>query len=213
MQNIAIFGAGGLGREIACLIKNINKVTPIWKFIGFFDDGVEKGSIINNTEVLGGIQELNKWKDKLAVAICVGAPHTLFKIRQSITNRCIYFPNIYAPDTIFINRDSLDIGEGNIFSYSCIVSLDITIKDFNLFNGLVSIGHDAKIGSFNAIMPKVSISGGCVLNNNNFLGTGAVILQNIKIGNNVRIGANSTIFKHTKDNLLYIGNPASKFEY
>ena len=38
MKDIAIFGAGGFGREVACLIKRINEKEPTWRFIGFFDD-------------------------------------------------------------------------------------------------------------------------------------------------------------------------------
>ena len=40
MKDIAIYGAGGIGREVACLIRMINesKEIPEWNFIGFFDD-------------------------------------------------------------------------------------------------------------------------------------------------------------------------------
>ena len=38
MKDIAFFGAGGFGREVACLIKRINEKEPTWNFIGFFDD-------------------------------------------------------------------------------------------------------------------------------------------------------------------------------
>ncbi len=38
MKDIAIYGAGGFGREVACLIHIINKKTPQWNLIGFFDD-------------------------------------------------------------------------------------------------------------------------------------------------------------------------------
>ena len=38
MRDIAIYGAGGLGREIACVLKKINMVTPTWNLLGFFDD-------------------------------------------------------------------------------------------------------------------------------------------------------------------------------
>ena len=40
MKDIAIYGAGGFGREIACLIQMINKSEkkPKWNIVGFFDD-------------------------------------------------------------------------------------------------------------------------------------------------------------------------------
>ena len=31
MKNIAIYGFGGLGREVACLINSVNDVNPEWK--------------------------------------------------------------------------------------------------------------------------------------------------------------------------------------
>ena len=44
MENIAIYGFGGLGREVACLLNNINKIYSEWNLIGFFDDGVVFGT-------------------------------------------------------------------------------------------------------------------------------------------------------------------------
>ena len=38
MKKIAIIGAGGFGREVACLINAINEKSKEWDFIGFFDD-------------------------------------------------------------------------------------------------------------------------------------------------------------------------------
>ena len=43
MKEIAIYGAGGCGREVACIIELINQEKRVWNFIGFFDDGIKKG--------------------------------------------------------------------------------------------------------------------------------------------------------------------------
>ena len=45
-KDIAIFGAGGFGREVLALIKEINRIEPQWNILGFFDDGLEKGEIV-----------------------------------------------------------------------------------------------------------------------------------------------------------------------
>ena len=47
VKDIAIFGAGGFGREVACLLRKINAVEPTWNFVGFYDDGLEKGSRVD----------------------------------------------------------------------------------------------------------------------------------------------------------------------
>lgn len=58
MKDIAIFGAGGFGREVACLIISINNHIECeddhWNLIGFFDDVKEKGFKTEFGEVLGG---------------------------------------------------------------------------------------------------------------------------------------------------------------
>ena len=39
MKDIAIYGFGGFGREVACVIQAINEIEPTWNLVGFFDDG------------------------------------------------------------------------------------------------------------------------------------------------------------------------------
>ena len=41
MKKIAIYGAGGFGKEVACLINRINANGGDWQLIGFFDDNTK----------------------------------------------------------------------------------------------------------------------------------------------------------------------------
>lgn len=215
MKDIAIYGAGGLGREMACLISMINesKEIPEWNFIGFFDDD----SSLHGTQneygtVIGGIDELNQWSNSIDIVIAVGSPNAVKAIANKISNPLVEFPNIIAPSVTFFDKKNVKMGKGNIISTNCTISCNVTIGDFNLFNGYIPVGHDAEIGNFNVIMPSSNISGGVKMGNCNFMGTQSVVLQNLKIGNHVRIGANSVIMRNTKDGLLYMGNPAKKME-
>ena len=61
MKDIAIYGAGGLGREIACLINMINKKELTWTFIGFFDENKKIGECNEYGCIIGGMAELNSW--------------------------------------------------------------------------------------------------------------------------------------------------------
>ena len=213
MKDIAIFGTGGFGREIACLINIINKETPTWNIIGFFDDNPQlKGTKNEYGEVLGGIQELNEWNRDLDVAIAIGNPNIIEKIVNNIHNEKVNFPNIIAPSTIWLDKDNVKMGKGNIICSRCMMSCNITIGDFNIFNGNIPLGHDCVIGNYNVVMPSVNISGGVIMGNGNFLGVQSVVLQYLKIGNNVRLGANSVMMRNAKDGLLYMGNPAKKME-
>lgn len=215
MKDIAVFGAGGFGREIACLIRLVNESLekPKWNFIGFFDDNAElKGSSNEYGNILGGKAELNAWNTPLDIAIAIGNPKVVKLIAESINNPLIDFPNIIAPNVTFLDRNNIRMGKGNILCTNCMVSCNVTIGNFNLFNGYIPIGHDTEIGNYNVIMPSCNISGGVKMEDCNFMGVQSVVLQYLKIGNGVRVGANSVIMRNTKDGLLYMGNPAKKIE-
>ncbi|MDY0211290.1 MAG: NeuD/PglB/VioB family sugar acetyltransferase [Acholeplasma sp.] len=213
MKKIAIYGAGGFGREVACLINKINEVSREWDIIGFFDDGIPIGTRNEYGEVLGGMLEINSHIEKLALVIAIASPKIVEKIVQNIKAPNVYYPNIIAPDVIFLDKNNVRIGNGNILCSGCLLSCNVTLGNFNILNGFVPIGHDTIVGDYNSIMPSVKISGEVIIGNRNFFGVNSVVLQQIKIGNDTVIGASSLILKETKDGATYIGNPASILKY
>lgn len=213
MKDIAIYGAGGFGRELACLIRRINAQAPMWNLIGFFDDGKPKGCETEYGKVLGGIETLNAYPSPLSVAIAIGSPKTVKNIVGKISNPQIEFPNLFSPDTVFLDSTNISFGKGNIVCVSCTFSCNVTIGNFNVFNGFISVGHDARIGNFNSFMPAVRISGEVNIGNCNFMGVASVVLQQVSIGNDTVVGANSTIIRKTKDGNTYMGNPAQIVKY
>ena len=214
MKDIAIYGAGGFGKEIACLIDRINQERNEWNLIGFFDDGKEKETQISHYgKVLGGITELNNYPKELYITIAIGKPANIEKIFKSINNSYISFPNLIEPTFKCVDSTTFNIGIGNIIQSGCRASCDVEIGSFNILNSSVAMGHDAKIGDFNVIMPATRISGEVTINNGNLLGVGSIILQQVTIGNNITIGAGSVLMTKPKDGCTYIGNPAKLFKF
>lgn len=217
MKDIAIYGAGGFGKEVACLIRIINErqKEPEWNLVGFFDDNKElKGQMISHYALcLGGIEELNDYPKELNLTIPIGNSKTVYSIIQKITNPKALYPNLIHPDVVFSDQETFSIGRGNIIQRGCSFSCDVTIGDFNIANGAVSIGHDVKVGSFNTIMPSVRISGGVAIGDYNFFGVGSIVLQYIKIENEVRLGAGSVLMTKPRNGQLYMGNPAHRTEF
>ena len=216
MRDIAIFGAGGLAKEIASLIERINKKeTGRWRLIGFFDDNPTlwgKG-VSHYGTVLGGIDSLNEWPTTLDVAIAIGNPGGIRKVRERIVSPNVSFPNIISPSLGFADIETFHIGEGNIIQGACWASNDVTIGNFNLLNGDVVIGHDVVIGDYNVFMPDIRISGEVSFGCENLIGVGSIIIQQLKIGNNVHIGAGAVLMIKPKDGCTYIGNPAKLFKF
>lgn len=213
MVQLAIYGFGGFGREIASIIEAINEQSPTWKIVGFFDDGVAVGAANRYGKVLGGLDTLNNWADKLSVVMAIASPSILKKLVSKINNRNIDFPNIIAPTVLFFEKKSVKFGQGNVLCHSCRISCDVELGNFNLLNGSVSLGHDVKLGDYNIMQPETRISGETYVGNENFFGVRALVLQGIKIGNNTKIGTGSVIMRKTKDGMTYFGNPAKTLKY
>lgn len=105
MKDIAIYGFGGFGREIACVINAINQATPTWNFIGYFDDGHSVGEANKYGRVLGNMETVNQYNGSpLAIVMAIASPAVLQNITGRIHNPCIYFPNIIAPNVLFLMR-------------------------------------------------------------------------------------------------------------
>jgi sugar O-acyltransferase (sialic acid O-acetyltransferase NeuD family) len=214
MKDIAIYGAGGFGKEIACTINKINEKKHTWNIIGFFDDGIKKQTQISHFgSVLGNVNDLNTWEKPLSVVFAIGSPKTIKLLVEKINNPDVDFPNIIHPDSVLADPQTFGIGKGNVITRGCTFSCDVTVGDFNQFNSISALAHDVVVGSYNVFMPLVRVSGEVLIGNCNFFGIGAIILQQIKIGNDTRIGAGSIVMTKTKDGFLYLGNPARKTNF
>lgn len=213
MKDIAVFGAGGFGREVACIIKRINKVKPTWNFIGFFDDNAQLVGTSNEYgKVLGTSEELNSWNGELCLVMGIGSPKAVCAVEKKITNEKIEYPNLLDPTVIIADEDNYKLGKGNIFASNCIISIAVTVGDFNTFNNNTVLGHDDIIGSYNSFMPNVNISGGVKIGDRNFFGVKSTVLQYLKIGNDTMIGGGALVLRNTKDGFLYMGVPAKKMD-
>jgi sugar O-acyltransferase (sialic acid O-acetyltransferase NeuD family) len=214
MEDIAIYGAGGFGKEVACIINKINEKNTVWNIIGFFDDGVEKGKGISHFgPVLGDFNVLNMWTKPLNIVFAIADPQKIKSLFEKINNPHIEFPNLIHPDSALSDPETFRIGKGNVITRGCTFSCDVTIGDFNQFNSISALAHDVVVGSFNVFMPLVRVSGEVSVGNCNFFGIGTIILQQINIGNNTRIGAGSIVITKTKDGFLYMGNPAKRMDF
>lgn len=212
MKDLAIYGAGGFGRELACLVNLLNKEAPTWNLIGFFDDNPElKGKYNEYGEILGGREVLNAWDKPLCAVMAIGSGSTVKKVISGVQNSLIEFPNFFYHAT-FSDENNVKFGRGNIViatHFSCAVELG----DFNMMNGSVVFGHDDQIGHYNTFMPGVRVSGEVKIGDECFFGVGSIVLQQLKIGDRVKLGAGSVMMTKPKNDSLYIGNPAKIFKY
>lgn len=206
LTDIAIVGAGGLGKETAVLIDQINKHAKTWNLIGFFDDGVPAGTRILSIPVLGNVTELNAYKNSLNIVIAIGDPNIKSQLVERLTNRVVSFPVLTHPTAVI--GQEVTLGEGSMITAGCVLTADIAIGKHVLINLNSTIGHDVTLGNYTSVMPGAHISGAVTVGERVFIGTGVAILQHLTIAHDAIIGAGAVVTKSVLKAETVVGIPA-----
>lgn len=213
MKRVAIFGAGGFGKEVAMLLEQINDVRKEWDFIGFFDDGVDKGMVINGYVCLGGLAELNQLNEETGVVLAIANPKVKKILSANITNTFIYYPTLVHPNVQIGNKQLVEIGQGSIITAGNIITVNVEIGNHVILNLACTVGHDTILDDYCSVMPGVNISGGVRICEGVYIGTGAKIINHLEIGINSIIGAGAVVTKPIPANCTAVGIPARPIKF
>jgi sugar O-acyltransferase (sialic acid O-acetyltransferase NeuD family) len=211
IQKLAIFGAGGFGREVKMLIDQINAKERKFECIGFFDDDPNLPFQINGLPFLGGLDVLNKTKSKLGVAISVGDPELKKNLVQKIKNPNIYFPKLIHPTALV--GEEVVIGDGVIICAGVIVTVNIHIGSHVVLNLNCTVGHDCSLGDYAAMMPAVNVSGDVTIGEGVYIGTGSQIINGLTIGPYSTIGAGAVVIRDLPAHCTAVGMPAKPIKF
>ncbi|NLK22323.1 MAG: acetyltransferase [Epulopiscium sp.] len=210
MKDIVIIGAGGLGREVAQYIKDINKTNPTYRVLGFIDNDINKKGILHSDiPVLGDFDALDliyKTSEQLYGFCAVANP----KIKKRLVNQMKEYNikdiNIIHPSAYI--TPEVKIGEGVLISPYCVLTTNITIGNHVHINPQCGIGHDTTIGDYTTLYWSVNISGNVDVECEVAIGSKAFIKQGLKIGKNSIIGAGTVVIKNVKEATTVAGVPA-----
>lgn len=208
MEDIYIFGSGGFAREVFYLIQDIGN----YQFKAFVEKKTSTNSLSlsdNNYPVISEdeFSDICNIDGNMNAAIAIACPSIVSSIIANFKHIC-RFPNLIHPSAKFFSE--LTIGIGNIVTWNCFFSDNISIGSFNRFNIGNIVGHDVVIGDNNQFNPSCNISGNVTIANCNIFGVNAVVLQGIQIGSANIIGASSLVLRKISDGGTYFGIPAKK---
>lgn len=213
MKDIAIFGIGGFGREVLALIKDINIVKPTWNVLGFFDDGYEKGIMVNGYPNLGKADDLNQWGKPISIAVAIGSPVIKRSVLDKIVNPFVDYPTLIHPSVWIGDKDFVEIGEGCILCAGVMITTNVLIKEFAILNLQCTVGHDTIINRNAAFMPSVNISGEVNIGEGVYVGTGAKIINQLEIGEYTIVGAGAVVTKSLPARCTAVGVPAKPIKF
>lgn len=186
-MKLGIYGAGGLGREVAETANN----QKIWEEIIYIDD-------YNNNDYLDGFKRLSfddfckvYSRECVRLVCAVGDPKHKKDLYDRVTSRGYSLANIIH-DRCSVSK-SASLGNGVILRSGVVVSVDVVIGNNVTIMENSYIGHGNTISDNVQISSNVSTGGNVTIGKESFVGAGACIKERVSIGENSIIGIGTTV--------------------
>lgn len=196
MKDIVIIGAGGIGREVAYFIEEINEVNPTWNILGFIDENSEMhNKELNGYKVLGGLNDLTELNFKPYVVVAIANCDVKKNIVERLEGKFNFATIIYP--TVRVSK-YIEIGEGSIIYPGVILTVNTKIGNHVIISGNCGIGHDTVIGDYSSVLWGSNFSGYDTIGKECFIGVGTTIIQGINISDGNRISAGMTVTEDVK---------------
>ena len=206
-RELLILGAGGVGRETAQMIFDINHVEDRWDVLGFLDDDAKlHGAIINGLKVLGPIEWINNYNKEIYAVCGFGFPGTKEKVLKRIDNANVKYACLVHPGAQV--SEHVELGEGVIVQAGCVVSPNVKLGAHVQLNPQCGVGHDSVVGELSSLFWDVSLSGHVKIGKKCVLGTKSAVIQGLSVGENSIVGSCSNVIRDIPANSVAVGNPA-----
>lgn len=211
MNKLLIIGARLWGREVYDIAKACIDAGFDMEIKGFLDDKADALNGFKNYPPIIGPVETYKIK-KNDVFICA-LSNVKYKKHYAdiIESKGGRFISLIHPTSIIGNNAV--IGKGCVFGAYSNVSCDTHVGNFVTISIRAGMGHDSTIGDYTHIGGNCSISGLVTIGEYVTMHPGCIVVPHRKIGDNAIIGTGSVVLANVKANTTVFGNPAKKIDF
>jgi sugar O-acyltransferase (sialic acid O-acetyltransferase NeuD family) len=202
---LAVFGAGGFGREVAWLAEACGRE------VAYFLDDNPQVAKLNDIPVTTLDELVRRGEHEIEIAIGVGSPKARETIAKRVLAAKLSFAELVHPRTE--KSRWITWGQGVVICAGNILTTNITLGDQVQINLDCTIGHDVRLGDYATLAPGVHLSGWVFVGARAYFGTGAVVINGtadapIVIGDDAVIGAGACVVKSIPAGVTAVGVPA-----
>lgn len=204
MKTLAILGASGHGKVIA----DAAKLSGLWNKIVFYDDAWPLKSKNGIAEVVGDTAKLLGAEDKKAidVIIAIGNNSTRLQKLNDFLIAGFSIATVVHPSAIVASDTVIDLG--TVVMAGVVVNSDCSIGRAVIINSNAVVEHDCKISDGVHVSPGCCLAGGVMIGAHSWIGIGSTVRQQIKIAENVIVGAGAVVITDVPSNTTVVGVPA-----
>jgi sugar O-acyltransferase (sialic acid O-acetyltransferase NeuD family) len=210
MQNlIGVFGAGGFGREVMPLVSSQASLSSSSeapsRIVFVVDDPA--------CQLISFDDFCNQSFRSKSIAISVGDSSSRKSIYKRVVESGISLLSVKASNTVQLH--SVQVGDGSILCPFTTITSNVKIGKCFHANLYSYVAHDCIIGDFVTFAPGVKCNGNVIIEDDVYVGTGAIIKQGSKkrpmiIGKGSKIEAGAYVTKSVEPGVTVFGNPAVK---
>jgi sugar O-acyltransferase (sialic acid O-acetyltransferase NeuD family) len=198
MSRLAIFGCGGMGRELVDIVRAAGGLDLI-----FVADGA--------VGCVDGITVIDPSELRPDDEICFAVGSSGARKRLSARFASQPLAKVFSQSAIV--SPSARIGDGSVLCDYAVVNNSAVIGRHFQGNTFSQVSHDCVIGDFVTFSPRVSCNGWVHVENDVFVGAGAVIRngspdKRLRIGEGAVIGMGAVVTKDVPAGATVVGNPA-----
>jgi sugar O-acyltransferase (sialic acid O-acetyltransferase NeuD family) len=207
VTDLVIYGAGGMAREVAQLVRDIVRAGSPINLLGFLDDDpMTHGSLLEGLPVLGDASYLASRAGEVDVVVGVGSPSLKRSLMCRANANARGFPILVHPNVV--SSDSVRIGRGTIICAGSVLTVNIDLGDFSIINLSCTVSHDSTLEAFSTLGPGVNVSGNVRIGAGTDIGTGSTLIQGLTVGEWSIVGAGAAVTTNLPANCTAVGVPA-----
>lgn len=209
-KRVFIVGASGFASELTEYLDSEN----IWDIQGYFDINDSEYSKYEYKAPFLGNENDYKFCSNDNVTIAIADYNIRKKIYSDLKNKNVNFP-VLTQSKSFISQKA-QIGEGSIICPFVTINSNAIIGVNFQANIYSYVAHDCVVGDNVTFAPSVKCNGNVVIEDDVYIGTGAIIFQGkpdkpIVIGKGAVVAAGSVVTKSIPPSKTFFGNPAVEF--
>ena len=133
-------------------------------------------------------------------------------IRQRIASK-IPANYLIAVHPTSIVANGVIIEEGSVIMAGAILNPNVQVGRHCIVNSGSVVEHDCTLNDFVHISPNAALAGNVIIGEGTQVGIGAVVIQGVKIGKWVTIGAGTVVLNDGPDYAVIVGNPGKIIKY
>lgn len=211
-RRLVIVGAGGSGREVLALVRDIQAHSPgEWEFEGFLAADEPDQSILGRLDAphLGNSEDpevLRSLGPDCWYAVGIGDGHVRRKVEAGLESAGLRPATLIHPSA-WIGPD-VEIGPGSVVCAGSVITTNVRIGRSAQINLGCTVGHDGRWGSYVTLAQGVNVAGNVTIGDCSKVFTNAAVLPSVTIGESAIVGAGSVVLADVPSGQTVVGVPA-----